>query len=149
MRVYPVRPHVGVGTLIILDDRLLLIKRKYDPDAGKWSIPGGHLELGETCVHGAEREALEETGIKVKATKLAGVIDKIEYDAQQKIKFHYVLINYFTEIIQPSAKVIRESDYQVNSSSDALEGKFVHFEEIKNYTITDSLKRLLQQLSLI
>ena len=57
-RKYPVRPHVGVGILLIRDKTLLLVKRKYNPDAGYWSIPGGHLELGERTIHAAEREGL-------------------------------------------------------------------------------------------
>ena len=72
-RKYPVRPHVGVGILLIRDDHLLLIKRKYDPDAGYWSIPGGHVDLGEKVQDAAEREAFEETGFKVKVSKLAGI----------------------------------------------------------------------------
>ena len=47
LRHYPAFPHVGVGILLIRDNQLLLVKRKYDPDAGYWSIPGGHLDLGE------------------------------------------------------------------------------------------------------
>ncbi|NVM37183.1 MAG: NUDIX domain-containing protein, partial [Candidatus Lokiarchaeota archaeon] len=60
-RKYPVRPHIGVGILLIRNNHLLLIKRKYNPDAGYWSIPGGHLDLGEKVGKAAEREAFEET----------------------------------------------------------------------------------------
>jgi 8-oxo-dGTP diphosphatase len=79
-RRYPVRPHVGVGILLIRNRKLLLVKRKYDPDAGYWSIPGGHVELGEKTKRAAEREGFEETGFKVKVVKLAGIIDKIMHD---------------------------------------------------------------------
>ena len=96
-RKFPVRPHIGVGVLLIRNKHLLLIKRKYDPDAGFWSIPGGHLDLGERVEAAAEREAFEETGFKVKVSKLAGIIDKIMYDDSGKIEYHYVLINYFVE----------------------------------------------------
>jgi ADP-ribose pyrophosphatase YjhB (NUDIX family) len=77
LRLYPIRPHVGVGVVIVYNNQLLLIKRKYEPDSGKWAIPGGHLELGEKTRDAAEREAFEETGIRVKTTSIAGVIDKI------------------------------------------------------------------------
>ena len=59
-RRYPIRPHVGVGILLVRDKHLLLIKRKYNPDAGYWSIPGGHLDLGEEVEKAAEREGFEE-----------------------------------------------------------------------------------------
>ena len=65
-RKYHIRPHVGVGILLVRDNKLLLVKRKYDPDAGYWSIPGGHLDLGERVKEAAEREVFEETGLKKK-----------------------------------------------------------------------------------
>ena len=52
-RKYPVRPHIGVGILLIRNKSLLIVKRKYNPDAGYWSIPGGHLELGEKVIAAA------------------------------------------------------------------------------------------------
>ncbi|MFX1269206.1 MAG: NUDIX hydrolase [Promethearchaeota archaeon] len=141
-RKYPVRPHIGVGILLIRDKSLLLVKRKYDPDAGYWSIPGGHLELGEKVIPAAEREGFEETGFKVKVTKLAGIIDKIVYDNGGKVEYHYVLINYFVEQTggNPNQPPIPDSD--------ALEAKFVPFKALKKYKLTDSLIELLKQLKI-
>lgn len=146
LRRYPVRPHVGVGIVVIFKNQILLIKRKFNPDAGKWSIPGGHLELGERIKHGAEREALEETGIKVKVTTIAGVIDKIMFDAQKKIEYHYVLVNYNAEIVDERfSKGIPE----LKAQDDAIDIRFVKFDDIKDYEITDSLKELLKEMKLI
>lgn len=141
-RKYPVRPHVGVGILLIRDNTLLLVKRKFDPDAGYWSIPGGHLDLGEKVRSAAEREAFEETGFKVRVTNLAGIIDKIMYDDNGKIEYHYVLINYFVEQVEGSA------NQPPKANDDALEAKFVPFEELKNYKLTESLIELLKQLKI-
>ena len=141
-RKYPIRPHVGVGVLLVRDNHLLLIKRKYDPDAGYWSIPGGHLDLGEKVELAAEREALEETGFKVKVTKLAGIIDKIMYDAEGKIEYHYVLLNYFVEQVEGAI------DQPPQAKDDALEAKFVPFNQLKNYQLTLSLFELLRQLKM-
>ena len=69
-REYPNQPLLGVGAVIVEDGRVLLIKRGKAPLLGEWSIPGGMLELGETLRQGAEREALEETGLVVRATDL-------------------------------------------------------------------------------
>src|SRR5881394_4087389 len=90
-REYPDRPLVGVGAVIVDHDRVLLIKRGKAPLLGEWSIPGGLLELGETVRQGAEREALEETGLVVRATELLGVFDRLVPDAD-RILYHYVLI---------------------------------------------------------
>ncbi|TFG03042.1 MAG: NUDIX domain-containing protein [Promethearchaeota archaeon] len=141
-RRYPIRPHVGVGVLLIRDDKLLLVKRKFNPDAGLWSIPGGHLELGERTVHAAEREGFEETGFKVKVVKLAGIIDKIMYDKKGKVEYHYILINYFVEQIEGDPTQVPIPD------SDALEAKFVPFEQLKSYKLTESLIELLEQLKI-
>jgi len=141
-RHYPVRPQVGVGILLIRDGQLLLIKRKYNPDAGYWSIPGGHLELGERAQIAAEREGCEETGFKVKVTKLAGIIDKIMYDENGKIEYHYVLLNYFVEQVEG------DPDQPPKADDDALDAKFVSFSELKNYNLTVSLIELLKELKI-
>lgn len=141
-RKYPIRPHVGVGVLLVRNHTLLLIKRKYNPDAGYWSIPGGHLDLGEKVQVAAEREAYEETGFKVKVTKLAGIIDKIMYDDNGKIEYHYVLLNYFVEQIDG------RTDDPPNAQDDALDAKFVPFTQLKDYKLTESLIELLKQLKI-
>jgi len=141
-RKYPIRPHVGVGVLLVRGNTLLLVKRKYDPDAGYWSIPGGHLDLGEEVERAAEREACEETGFKVKVTRLAGIIDKIMYDGNGKIEYHYVLLNYFVKQIDG------RTDEPPNAQDDALEAKFVPFNQLKDYQLTVSLIKLLKQLKM-
>lgn len=141
-RRFPIRPHLGIGTLLIRDNQLLLIKRKYNPDAGFWSIPGGHLDLGEKVEVAAEREAFEETGFKVKVTELAGIINKIMYDNSGKIEYHYVLINYFVEQID------RRINQPPIAADDALDAKFVPFDQLKNYKLSDSLIELLKQLKI-
>jgi ADP-ribose pyrophosphatase YjhB (NUDIX family) len=141
-RHYPVRPHIGVGVMMVRDNTLLLIKRKYNPDAGYWSIPGGHLDLGEKVQDAAVREAEEETGFKTKITKLAGIINKIMYDNEGKIEYHYVLLNYFVEQIEG------EPNQPPVAADDALDALFVPFEELKNYQLTESLIELLRQLKI-
>ena len=141
-RHYPNFPHIGVGGLLIRNNHLLLIRRKYEPDAGFWSIPGGHLKLGEENQEGAEREVYEETGIKVKVSKLAGIIDKIMYDEDGKIKYHYLLINYYVEQTNGDPKQIPIAN------DDALDARFVLFNQLKNYKLTESLIELLKQLKI-
>jgi len=142
LRRYPIVPLVGVGVLLTRDNSLLLVKRKFDPDAGYWAIPGGHLDLGERTEIAAEREAYEETGFNVKVSKLAGIIDKIMYDTNGKVEYHYVLINYFVEQIEG------DQNQQPIPNSDALDAKFVPYEELKNQTLSESLIELLKQLKM-
>jgi 8-oxo-dGTP diphosphatase len=98
-REYPQQPLVGVGAIIIADGRVALIKRGKAPLLGEWSIPGGMLEVGETLRQGAEREAVEETGLVVRATELLGVFERIVPDAERRTSYHYVLINFLCEIV--------------------------------------------------
>jgi ADP-ribose pyrophosphatase YjhB (NUDIX family) len=142
LRQYPIVPLVGVGVMLTRDNSLLLVKRKFDPDAGYWAIPGGHLDLGEGTENAAEREAYEETGFIVKVSRLAGIIDKIMYDDDGKVEYHYVLINYFVEQTEG------DSDQEPVPNSDALDAKFVPYEELKNYKLSKSLIELLKQLKL-
>jgi ADP-ribose pyrophosphatase YjhB (NUDIX family) len=142
LRQYPIVPLVGVGVMLIRNNCLLLVKRKYDPDAGYWAIPGGHLDLGEKVEGAAEREAYEETGFIVKVSKLAGIIDKIMFDNEGKVEYHYVLINYFVEQIEG------DRNQKPVPNSDALDARFVPFNELKEYTLTESLIELLKQLKI-
>jgi 8-oxo-dGTP diphosphatase len=93
-REYPDTPLVGVGAIIVEGDRVVLIKRGHAPLLGEWSIPGGLLELGETIRQAAVREALEETGLAVEPSDLLGVYDRVVRDADDRILYHYVLIDF-------------------------------------------------------
>jgi len=93
-REYPDTPLVAVGAIIIENERVLLIKRAKAPLLGEWSLPGGLLELGETLRQGAVREALEETGLLIQTADLLGVFDRVVRDADERILYHYVLIDF-------------------------------------------------------
>src|SRR5690349_12903117 len=107
-REYPQCPLVGIGALIVENGRVVLIKRGKAPLLGEWSIPGGMLELGETLRQGAKREALEETGLVVRATELLGVFDRVVPDAEGKIIYHYVMIDFLCERV--SGELRAETD---------------------------------------
>ncbi len=93
-REYPDTPLVGVGAVIIDGDRVVLIRRGHAPAAGEWSIPGGLLEIGETLREAAAREALEETGLTVHPAELLGVFERVIRDADERTRYHYVLIDF-------------------------------------------------------
>jgi 8-oxo-dGTP diphosphatase len=108
-REYPRQPLVGVGAVIVERGRVLLVQRGKEPLRGQWAIPGGMLELGETVRQGAEREALEETGLLVRATELLGVFDRIVTSPDlaaepssadnQRTLYHYVLVDFLCQRI--------------------------------------------------
>jgi len=98
-REFPEIPLVGVGAVIIEQTgieqaRVLLIKLARPPLQAQWSIPGGALEVGELVRDGVVREAREETGLIVEPGELLGVYDRVVRDAQQRVQYHYVLIDF-------------------------------------------------------
>jgi 8-oxo-dGTP diphosphatase len=93
-RRYPPRPVVGVGAVIVHEGRVVLIKRKFEPLAGQWSLPGGTLELGESLDAGVAREMREETGLEVAVGPVIEVFDRILLDTDGRVRYHFVLIDY-------------------------------------------------------
>jgi 8-oxo-dGTP diphosphatase len=93
-RQYPERPVVGVGAVIVDDGKVVLIRRRYEPLKGQWSLPGGGVEVGETLEAAVAREMLEETGLEVMVGPVIEVFDRIMRDDEQRVRYHYVLIDY-------------------------------------------------------
>lgn len=112
---YPLKPLVGVGAITIKDNKVLLVKRGVEPSYGLWAIPGGTLKLGENMRQCAEREMLEETGVKVKAGECVYVFDFIEHDDGGKIKFHFIVIDFAADYISEEPK----------GADDALEARWL------------------------
>ena len=99
-RQYPLQPIVGVGAVIVDHGKVVLVKRKYEPLAGQWSLPGGRLELGETLEAGLAREMVEETGLVVEVGPVVDVFDRILLDTERRVRYHYVLIDYLCRPVE-------------------------------------------------
>lgn len=80
--------------MIVRDGQVVLVRRRYEPLAGRWSLPGGTLELGETLEAGVAREMREETGLDVQVGPVIEVFDRIMFDEQSRVRFHFVLVDY-------------------------------------------------------
>ena len=95
-REYPARPIVGVGAVILTDGPVgvVLIKRRYQPLAGRWSLPGGTVEVGETLEAALVREIKEETGLDIDVGPVVEVFDRILRDEHGRVQFHFVLVDY-------------------------------------------------------
>jgi 8-oxo-dGTP diphosphatase len=79
---------VGIGVFVFKDGKFIMGKRRGAHGSGTWSIPGGHLEFGETFEDTAKREVLEETGLKIKNVRF-GAVTNDHFVEDDK---HYVTI---------------------------------------------------------
>ncbi|OFV93532.1 MAG: hypothetical protein A3F68_06380 [Acidobacteria bacterium RIFCSPLOWO2_12_FULL_54_10] len=93
-REYPDRPLVGVGGVIIKGGNVLLARRGQEPSKGQWSLPGGLVKVGEELHVALHREILEETGLSVTVGPVVEVLSRILYDAEGKVQFHFIIIDY-------------------------------------------------------
>lgn len=91
-RRYPQRPIVAVLAVVLRGDRILIVQRRQQPNAGRWGFPGGMLELGETVAEGAMRELHEETGVVAAPVGWLDIHDAISRDDDGRVQFHYTLI---------------------------------------------------------
>jgi 8-oxo-dGTP diphosphatase len=129
-RLYPKQPVVGVGAVIICDGKILLEKRKYEPGKGKWSVPGGLVELGESVEQTVIREVKEETGLEVEKPEHMDIVNNVIRDENGEIKYHFVILDYFVKLKGGVPK----------AASDAEELRWVSLDEVEKYDLTRSIR---------
>jgi ADP-ribose pyrophosphatase YjhB (NUDIX family) len=133
------RPQIGVGAVIFdSKGRILLVKRGTPPQAGKWAIPGGHLEWGETIYQGVKRELMEETGLEGEPKCIVNVDELIVHDQGGMVRRHYLLIDVLFDNVWGTPR----------AGSDATDVKFFDVEEAQkldevSYSTRTFLKKLL------
>jgi 8-oxo-dGTP diphosphatase len=134
-RRYPDRPFVGVGAVIVQDGKVLLVKRKYEPLAGQWSLPGGAVEVGETLEACLVREMLEETGLEVRVGPVIEVFDRITHDAEGRVMYHFVLVDY---LCWPTGGTL-------GASSDVAEVRFADPRDLFQYDLTTKATSVVER----
>src|SRR5580658_352165 len=138
-REFPSTPLVGVGAIIIegpiADARVLLVKRAHPPLQAQWSIPGGVLEVGELVREAAIREAREETGLIVEPADLLGVYDRVLRNAELRVQYHYVLIDFLCRWV---GGVLR-------AASDAAEVRWFTSEELPALNLAEDTLHVIQK----
>jgi len=135
-REYPDAPILGVGAIIHSGGRIVLIRRDREPAKGRWSFPGGGVELGETVHDAVRREALEETGLQVEAGDLVAIVDRILHDDDDRIQYHYVILDF---LARPVAGALRPGD-------DAGDVRWVSLSELDDLDVTEQAKEIARKL---
>ena len=134
-RAYPDRPFVGVGAVIVDQGRVVLIKRRFEPLAGRWSLPGGAVDVGETLVECVAREMLEETGLVVEVGPVVEVFDRIVRDGDGRVQFHYVLVDY---LCRPTGGSLR-------AGSDVAEAVYADPEDLVRFALADPASAVIRR----
>jgi 8-oxo-dGTP diphosphatase len=132
-------PKAAVGAVVIEKEQVLLVKRKFPPQKGKWAIPGGLVKLGETLQEAAQREIKEETGLIIKAKEPVHSFDLIERDSKGKILFHYVIVDLLADYI----------DGEITPADDASDAGWFRHDEIEGLDISDNTKKLLVKIGFL
>lgn len=134
-REYPSHPRVGVGAVVLDGRRVLLVRRGGQPSAGKWSLPGGLVDLGETTVEAIAREVAEECGLQIRIAGLAGIVDRVVRDDAGRVRYHYVLVDY---LAYPDAGTLV-------AGSDAADAQWVDVDAVERLDITDGLVDMIRR----
>jgi mutator protein MutT len=134
-REYPEAPIAGVGVVVLKGDKILLVRRGQEPGRGRWGLPGGAIELGETVAQAAEREVDEECRVEIEIRDVIEVIDRIIPDDDDQIRYHYILIDLLAEH--------RRGD--PIASSDAAEVRWVVEKELDQLKLSPATSRVIRK----
>lgn len=129
----PHAPKVGIGIVLIKGDQVLLVRRANPPGAGKWSLPGGKQELGETAQQTARRELREETGLECGDLTLVGYVDSIHRNESNKVAFHYTILDFAASYIGGTPE----------PSDDVTETAWAYPEEFDAYELWDEARQII------
>ena len=135
-RRYPDRPLVGVGAIILRNDQVLLVQRGSEPSYGKWSVPGGLVELGESLQEAIMREVKEEVGLEVKVRDLVVALDRVIPDRDGRIEYHYILLDFLCEC----------NTGEPAPASDVLDCAFVPIRSLPQYDLTRGTEKAVLQV---
>jgi len=135
-REYPEQPVLAVAMCIRDGSKVLLVRRNKEPGKGRWSFPGGVVELGEDLIDALKREIKEELGIEVEVQGLLGIFQRIQRDEEGKVRYHYVIIDYFG----------RSLEDDISPSEEIMDFKWIEMSELPEYVQDPNVLNALSQI---
>jgi 8-oxo-dGTP diphosphatase len=118
-----------VGAVASDGERLLLVRRGSPPQAGRWSLPGGRVERGETLAQALEREMLEETELETRCGRFVGWVERIGAE------HHFVILDFEVEVTGGTLR----------PGSDVSEAAWVPLEDVPSLSLVDGLELFLRE----
>jgi 8-oxo-dGTP diphosphatase len=125
-------PAVAVGAVCTHLEQLLLVRRGRGAAQGQWSVPGGHVEWGETLHEAVVRETYEETGLEVVVDHYLGWVERI------RDPYHYVILDFAVTALDPSQAPV--------AGDDAAEVAWVPFAEVSELELVGGLYEFLRDV---
>ncbi len=132
-------PQLAALAVVLHQGRLLLVRRRNEPDAGLWGYPGGRVELGETAMAAAARELLEETSVRAAPRAYLDNLDIILRDSTGDVSVHYLLAAVLCDYVEGSPV----------AADDVSDAAWVPFEEVRagKIAMSSDVGRLLDLAS--
>jgi 8-oxo-dGTP diphosphatase len=129
------RPEVAVGAVLVRDEHVLLVRRGHGPAQGRWSVPGGRVEAGETLHEALVRETFEETGLEVVVDHFLGWVERIDEG------FHFVILDFAVTALDPTQPPV--------AGDDAAEARWVPLTDVGDLRLVDGLFEFLGEAGVL
>ena len=127
-----------MGAVVVHDGRVLLIRRGKEPMRGRWLVPGGTVEWGETLQEALVREVEEETGLVVRPREMLAVLDRIHpspADAAGGVEYHFVIVDYLCDCVSGTLR----------AGTDAAEAAWVAVPDLPAYDVPAEALEVIAQ----
>lgn len=132
----PRRPELAVGGIAFdAGGRVLLIQRGHPPSRGRWTIPGGRVELGETMRAACARELCEETGLAVEPGPMVETVERISTDDAGQVSYHFVIVDFLVTVRGGALRAM----------SDVADARWVERDQLSSLPLTDGLVPVLDK----
>lgn len=132
------RPLLAVGAIVAVDGHLLLVTRENQPAKGRWTVPGGRVEPGESMTDAVVREVAEETGLTVQCGPLVGWVERIGPG------FHFVIFDFLaspTDTPAGGGSALPE----LTAGDDAGQARWVPFADLPSMDLVGGLLDFLRE----
>lgn len=132
-------PVVAVGAVARRDDEILLVRRGRGPAQGRWSLPGGRVELGEDLWEAVVREVAEETGLEVVVERFLGWVERIDLGAEEP--YHFVILDFLVDVYDPAVEPV--------AGDDAAEVDWVPLEDVAELPLAEGVLEFLVDVEIL
>lgn len=128
------RPTIAVGAVIVENQELLLVERVQPPAMGRWAVPGGKVEVGETLSEAVRREAAEEVGLDIDVGGVAWVGESIGGGSPPD--WHFVIVDFWATRVSGEPR----------AGDDARRVQWVPIAELADWPIAPTMHDLVDTL---